>query len=193
MPIIGGHGILEIILRTSATKRLNIRSEPRVFNLPGLLSAITNARCHFAAIHISTKIALDDNPGVAPELIGQDILGLLMQEFNPNHLLLLIAVLDLLHHSLRHSPADELAECSVPINMLPIFFNMQTEHISHWRRIAMIFMEVTRFSPSYFQLDTEEFNDTGIHNFVHQNRGVNNALLQRRLLEMNVVLRMLRF
>lgn len=67
----------------------------------------------------------DDNPGVAPELIAQDILGLLRQELNGRHLILLIAVLDLLYYSLRCSPADELAGCSVPISMLPIFFNMQ--------------------------------------------------------------------
>ncbi|KRT83605.1 hypothetical protein AMK59_4076, partial [Oryctes borbonicus] len=130
-----------------------------------------------------------DNPGIAPELIGQDILGLLRQELAANHLLLLIAILDLLFYSLRCSPADELAGCSVPISMLPIFFNMQAEHISHWRRVAMIFMEVIRFSPSYFHIDTEEYNDNRVDNVAHQNRGVNNALLQQRLLEMNVVLR----
>ncbi|KAK9729816.1 RhoGAP domain [Popillia japonica] len=135
------------------------------------------------------SLALTDSPGVAPELIAQDILGLLKQELAANHLVLLIAVLDLLHHSLRCSPADELAGSSVPISMLPIFFNMQAEHISHWRRVAMIFMEIIRFSPSYFQIDTEEYNDSGLPNFAHQNRGVNNALLQQRLLEMNVVLR----
>lgn len=68
-----------------------------------------------------------ENPGVCPEVVAQDILGLLRQDLTGRHYGLLEAVLDLLHCILKCSPADELSGCNIPVTMLPVFFNMQVK------------------------------------------------------------------
>lgn len=67
----------------------------------------------------------DESPGVPAEIIAQDILGLLRQDLTGRHEVLLLTILDLLHSIVKCSPTDELRGCSVPIVMLPIFFDMQ--------------------------------------------------------------------
>lgn len=67
----------------------------------------------------------DENSDVTPELVAQDILGLLAQDLNEKHKTLLGYILDLLYAILKHSPTDELSGCNVPFIMLPIFFNFK--------------------------------------------------------------------
>ncbi|KAF2895679.1 hypothetical protein ILUMI_10459 [Ignelater luminosus] len=138
-------------------------------------------------------LALDENPGVSPEVVAQDILGLLRQDVAGRHATLVISVLDLLHCILKHSPSDELTGCNIPITMLPIFFNMQSEHILHWRRVAMVFVELIRLAPSYLNFPVDDELDDGmgmLENFDNnEQERINQAMLQQRLLEVNVVLR----
>ncbi|XP_022918528.1 uncharacterized protein [Onthophagus taurus] len=137
-------------------------------------------------------LALDENPGVPPETIAQDILGLLKDSLEGNHANLIEAILDLLYSVVTCAPADELAGCCVPVSMLPIFFQLRTEHITQWRRVAMIFVEMIKLAPSYFEVDTEDSDDERDNyawNYYYRRGVVNNALLQQRLLEMNVALR----
>ncbi|KAF5307963.1 hypothetical protein FQR65_LT06530 [Abscondita terminalis] len=112
--------------------------------------------------HHIQALALDDNPGVCPEIVAQDILGLLRQDVEGRHFILITSVLDLLYCILKQTPTDELTGCNIPISMLPVFFNMQTEHIIHWRRIATVFVELIRMAPSNLNFPVEdEFIEDG--------------------------------
>ncbi|CAH1966183.1 unnamed protein product [Acanthoscelides obtectus] len=94
--------------------------------------------------HSIQSLVLDDNGNVPPEIIATDVLGLLKQELSENHLALTSLLLNLLDNVIKVSPADELRGNTLPTSMLPLFFNVQNRHISEWRRIATIFVEVIR-------------------------------------------------
>lgn len=70
-------------------------------------------------------LILDESPGVSAEIIAQDILGLLRQDVSGRHEVLLLNILDLLNSIVKYSPTDELRGCSVPISIMPIFFDMR--------------------------------------------------------------------
>ncbi|KAB0795644.1 hypothetical protein PPYR_12483 [Photinus pyralis] len=101
-------------------------------------------------------LALDENPGVSPEVVAQDVLGLVKQDVKGRQYHLVSSVLDFLYCVLKETPTDELTGCSVPITMIPIFFNIQTNDLRHWRRIATVFVEIIRMAPTELNLLTEE-------------------------------------
>ncbi|KAK5644687.1 hypothetical protein RI129_005987 [Pyrocoelia pectoralis] len=101
-------------------------------------------------------LALDENPGIAPEVVAQDVLGLVKQDVKGRQYHLVSSVLDFLYWVLKETPTDELTGCNVPITMIPVFFNIQTNDPIHWRRIATVFVEIIRMAPSELNLLTEE-------------------------------------
>ncbi|VEN60214.1 unnamed protein product, partial [Callosobruchus maculatus] len=97
-----------------------------------------------AVREIVTSLRSNDNGSVPPEIIATDVLGLLKQELSAKHLALTSLLLNLLDTVIKVSPADELRGNTLPTSMLPLFFNIQNQHMSEWRRIATIFVEVIR-------------------------------------------------
>ncbi|KAF5278461.1 hypothetical protein FQA39_LY05950 [Lamprigera yunnana] len=138
-------------------------------------------------------LALDDNPGVPPEVVAQDMLGLLRQDVEGRHYVLITMVLDLLYCTLKQMPSDELSGSYIPITMLSVFFNMQAEHIIQWRRIATIFLELIRMAPEHLNFPVEDaFLDDRLHveNFDFQHRlYLNQVLLQQQVVEASPGLR----
>lgn len=108
-------------------------------------------------------LALDENPGIAPEVVAQDVLGLVKQDVKGRQYHLVSSVLDFLYWVLKETPTDELTGCSVPITMIPVFFNIQTNDLRHWRRIATVFVEIIRMAPAELNLLTEETSN--VENF----------------------------
>ncbi|XP_017779178.1 PREDICTED: uncharacterized protein LOC108564592 [Nicrophorus vespilloides] len=143
-------------------------------------------------LHIQALVLDPDNRSVNPEVVAQDALGLIMQEVAGRQLRLVQHILDLLHHVLKYTPTDELAGCNVPISMMPVFFNLQAEHISQWRRVATIFVELIRYAPQQLniQSNVEPTNNLIIQNLARDEHfgRANNFILQR-LDDMSVVLR----
>nr|CAI5867474.1 unnamed protein product [Callosobruchus analis] len=90
------------------------------------------------------SLVLDDNGNVPPEIIATDVLGLLKQELSAKHLALTSLLLNLLDTVIKVSPADELRGNTLPTSMLPLFLTYRNQHMSEWRRIATIFVEVIR-------------------------------------------------
>lgn len=60
-----------------------------------------------------------------PEVVARDVLGLLEDEIKGRQMILLQCILDLLNHVLKYTPTDELSGSTVPIYMMPIFFNLR--------------------------------------------------------------------
>lgn len=89
-------------------------------------------------------------------MVAQDILGLLKEEVSDRHEILLTEVFDLLYNVMKYATTDELNGSNMPITLLPIFFHLKLEHMPYWRRVAMIFVEIIRASPNYFDIWTEE-------------------------------------
>lgn len=62
---------------------------------------------------------------IAPEVIATDVLGLMKQDVPEKRLELLILLLNLLNTVIKYSPSDELRGSTLPLSMLPLFFNIQ--------------------------------------------------------------------
>nr|XP_023028926.1 uncharacterized protein LOC111517107 isoform X2 [Leptinotarsa decemlineata] len=98
------------------------------------------------------SLVLDDNGNVPIEVVATDVLGLMKQELSAKHLQLASVLLHLLDTIIKISPADELRGNTLPISMLPLFFNIQTQHINEWRRIATIFVELIRQASHHLEV-----------------------------------------
>ncbi|CAH1156072.1 unnamed protein product [Phaedon cochleariae] len=96
--------------------------------------------------HSIQSLVLDDNGHVPVEIVATDVLGLMKQELSDRHFQLVSILLNLLDTVIKVSPADELRGNTLPISMLPFFFNIQSQHINEWRRIATIFVELIRLA-----------------------------------------------
>nr|CAI5867472.1 unnamed protein product [Callosobruchus analis] len=117
------------------------------------------------------SLVLDDNGNVPPEIIATDVLGLLKQELSAKHLALTSLLLNLLDTVIKVSPADELRGNTLPTSMLPLFLTYRNQHMSEWRRIATIFVEVIR--QASYHLETCFPCD---ENNVPSNDGVNSSM-----------------
>ncbi|XP_056635636.1 uncharacterized protein LOC130444510 isoform X2 [Diorhabda sublineata] len=106
-------------------------------------------------------LVLDENGDVPVEVVAADVLGLIRQELPGNHLQLIAMLLHLLDFVIKSSPADELRGNTLPISMLPIFFNIQNQHINEWRRIAAIFLEIIRQSTNYLDVTLYDEEEQG--------------------------------
>ncbi|XP_056635634.1 uncharacterized protein LOC130444510 isoform X1 [Diorhabda sublineata] len=106
-------------------------------------------------------IFTDENGDVPVEVVAADVLGLIRQELPGNHLQLIAMLLHLLDFVIKSSPADELRGNTLPISMLPIFFNIQNQHINEWRRIAAIFLEIIRQSTNYLDVTLYDEEEQG--------------------------------
>ncbi|CAH0554694.1 unnamed protein product [Brassicogethes aeneus] len=89
-------------------------------------------------------LALDAPASVLPEMVATDVLGLIKQDLPTKRLELILLLLRLLDTVIKYSPADELRGSTLPLSMLPLFFNITNSHISDWRRIVTIFVELIR-------------------------------------------------
>ncbi|KAG5872336.1 hypothetical protein JTB14_023604 [Gonioctena quinquepunctata] len=98
------------------------------------------------------SLVLDDTGNVPIEVVATDVLGLMKQELSEKHLQLTSVLLHLLDTIIKISPADELRGNTLPISMLPLFFNIQSQHINEWRRIATIFVELIRQTSNHLEL-----------------------------------------
>lgn len=111
---------------------------------------------YIQALALGTQISLtdrnfvsssfsDESPGVSGDIIAHDILGLLRQDVRDRHEILLLSILDLLNCIVKYSPTDELRGCSVPITMLPIFFDMQAGVSILWKIAiySLVFRRIT--------------------------------------------------
>ncbi|XP_019874802.1 uncharacterized protein LOC109602805 isoform X2 [Aethina tumida] len=90
------------------------------------------------------SLALDAPDDIAPEVIATDVLGLMKQDVPEKRLELLILLLNLLNTVIKYSPSDELRGSTLPLSMLPLFFNIQNQHVQDWRKIVTIFVELIR-------------------------------------------------
>lgn len=70
-------------------------------------------------------IISDDTGNVPAEVIATDILGLMKQELPEKQLTLNTLLLYLLDMVIKYSPSDELRGNTLPISMLPLFFDIQ--------------------------------------------------------------------
>lgn len=145
-------------------------------------------------VYIQGLVLDSDSQKIEPLMIAQDVLGLLKQDLEPRHLDLLKLILDLLYAILTYSPSDELSGCNVPISMMPIFFQMQTEHLSQWRRVATVFVEIIRLAPELLNIVQPHLYDENDleENFVTPrayNVRPHNLILHQRLVDMNQILR----
>ncbi|KAJ8946891.1 hypothetical protein NQ318_008247 [Aromia moschata] len=96
-------------------------------------------------------LVLDDAGNVPVDVVATDVLGLMKQELPNKHLKLISLLLNLLDTVIKFSPADELRGNTLPISMLPLFFNIQTQHMQEWRRIVTIFVELIRQAGQHLQ------------------------------------------
>lgn len=60
-----------------------------------------------------------------PETVAADILGLIKQDVKGRRLVLIEVLLDFLNFMRKHSSSNELSGSSVPMSMMPIFFQME--------------------------------------------------------------------
>ncbi|KAJ8975450.1 hypothetical protein NQ317_000699, partial [Molorchus minor] len=103
-------------------------------------------------------LVLDDSNGnISADVVATDVLGLLKQELPNKHIKLISLLLNLLDTIVKFSPADELRGNTLPIVMLPLFFNIQTQHMQEWRRIVTIFVELIRQASQ--QLETLDIDN----------------------------------
>lgn len=66
----------------------------------------------------------DDAGNVPVEVVALDVIGLMKQELPSKQLQLASELLHLLDTVIKFSPADELRGNTLPISMLPLFFNI---------------------------------------------------------------------
>ncbi|KAJ8917853.1 hypothetical protein NQ315_010766 [Exocentrus adspersus] len=89
-------------------------------------------------------LVLQNDDNIPVDVVATDVLGLIQQELPEKHLQLITILLNLLDTVIKFSPADELRGNTLPISMLPLFFNIQSQHMQEWRRIVTIFVELIR-------------------------------------------------
>lgn len=65
------------------------------------------------------------NIDVTPEIVASDVLGLIREELSSRHKVLIGLILHLLDCSIKLSPADELRGHTLPVSLLPLFFNIE--------------------------------------------------------------------
>ncbi|XP_030753649.1 uncharacterized protein LOC115880558 isoform X1 [Sitophilus oryzae] len=94
---------------------------------------------------IQSLVLDNNNRNVPPEVVASDVLGLIREELSLRHRTLIALILNLLDCSIKLSPADELRGHTLPVSMLPQFFNIENHHfMEEWRRILIIFVELIR-------------------------------------------------
>ncbi|XP_018574467.1 uncharacterized protein LOC108913405 [Anoplophora glabripennis] len=103
-------------------------------------------------------LVLDNNENIPVEVVATDVLGLIKQELPQKHLHLITILLNLLDTVIKFSPADELRGNTLPISMLPLFFNIQTRHMQEWRRIVTIFVELIRKASQQLEIPSNREN-----------------------------------
>lgn len=69
----------------------------------------------------------NNNDNVIPEVVASDVLGLIGEELPGRHKALIGLILDLLDCSIKQSPSDELRGHTLPVSMLPLFFNIEVK------------------------------------------------------------------
>ncbi|XP_060528293.1 uncharacterized protein LOC132703181 [Cylas formicarius] len=100
-------------------------------------------------VSIQSLVLDNNNANIPPEMVASDVLGLIKEQLPPTHIRLLALILHLLDCSIKLSPADELRGHTLPVSMLPVFFNIQNHHLMReWRRIITIFVEIIRQASS---------------------------------------------
>lgn len=95
-------------------------------------------------------------------MVAQDILGLIRQDITGHHLIFISLLLDLLRVIRQASTGNEITGTYIPINMLPLFFDIQERHIPKWRRIAQIFVEMILMSPVVLPITRFDSNNDSI-------------------------------
>ncbi|KAL1494581.1 hypothetical protein ABEB36_010156 [Hypothenemus hampei] len=83
---------------------------------------------------IQSLVLDNNNNNITPEVVASDVLGLIREDLSMRHRSLIGLILHLLDCSIKLSPADELRGHTLPVSMLPIFFNievifLQKQHI----------------------------------------------------------------
>ncbi|XP_050310576.1 uncharacterized protein LOC126746385 [Anthonomus grandis grandis] len=98
--------------------------------------------------HIQSLALDNDNGNISPEVVAGDILGLIQDNLTSRHKTFLGLLLQLMDNNIKLSPADELRGRTLPVSMLPLFFNIENYHFMHeWRRILAIFVELIKQGP----------------------------------------------
>lgn len=142
--------------------------------------AEVTAGLHYFLMHLPEPIippriqalALDATSEVEPETVAADILGLIKQDVKGRRLVLIEVLLDFLHFMRKHSVSNELSGSSIPVSMMPIFFQMEAQHMVKWQLITGVFMEIINLTPENFPvhrvrlprmaIDIEENNDAAL-------------------------------
>lgn len=57
--------------------------------------------------------------------MAADVLGLIRENLSERHKALIGLILHLLDYCIKSSPADELRGHTLPVSMLPLFFNVE--------------------------------------------------------------------
>lgn len=87
---------------------------------------------NFFFFYIFLLFSIDDPGNVPVEIVATDVIGLMKQDLPRKQLQLASDLLHLLDTVIKFSPADELRGNTLPISMLPLFFNIDvSKKIQH--------------------------------------------------------------
>lgn len=70
------------------------------------------------------RFVLGDNSAVGPDIVARDVLGLIRQDVKGRQATLLKEVLELLYYVSKNSSINELSGSYMPVQMMPIFFQL---------------------------------------------------------------------
>ncbi|KAF7273132.1 hypothetical protein GWI33_014126 [Rhynchophorus ferrugineus] len=130
---------------TPRTVRTMLDAGWRVEAAQALYIYLTRLEQPLIPASIQSLVLDNNNRNVPPEVVASDVLGLIKDELPPRHIALVALILNLLDCSIKMSPADELRGHTLPVSMLPHFFNIENHHfMDEWRRILVIFVELIR-------------------------------------------------
>ncbi|XP_014261969.1 uncharacterized protein LOC106674043 [Cimex lectularius] len=95
------------------------------------------------------QLVLADNPGIPENLVASDALGLLQQDLSGPHLELLLSLFELIYLICSNYHRNEFTCVSLPITLLPTFFNIKQPWGQKWRQVATRFHELIIKAPEW--------------------------------------------
>ncbi|KAH1014232.1 hypothetical protein HUJ04_003096 [Dendroctonus ponderosae] len=134
---------------SSRSVRTMLEAGWRLESSQALYTYLTRLNQPLIPFSIQSLVLDASNIDVTPEIVASDVLGLIREELSSRHKVLIGLILHLLDCSIKLSPADELRGHTLPVSLLPLFFNIENYHFMHeWRRILAIFVELIRQAPN---------------------------------------------
>ncbi|KAL0271969.1 UNVERIFIED_CONTAM: hypothetical protein PYX00_005115 [Menopon gallinae] len=102
------------------------------------------------------KLVIAENTGVPEKTIANDALGLLKEEVSGRHKELLLEVFTFLKDAAVKENTSELTGCNLPLKLLPVFFDIETDDPQKFRDVATVFHEIIMEAPEHLRTPCAE-------------------------------------